>query len=121
MGLQGQRLMAAGVVKLKQVAQDGMRVRASAGAGSFRRKEKLEGYLEAARTEVARLKAELEALKEVATARMTRIRDTEILLQKIRTAIKSDGRPGMSLSQDHFRLKSQLDAVRKLLNVTGEG
>lgn len=54
-------LMAAGVVKLKQVAQDGMRVRASAGAGSFRRKEKLEGYLEAARTEAARLKAELEA------------------------------------------------------------
>ena len=54
-------LMAAGVVKLKQVAQDGIRVRASAGAGSFRRKEKLEGYLEAARAEVARLKAELEA------------------------------------------------------------
>lgn len=54
-------LMAAGVVKLKQVAQDGMRVRASAGAGSFRRKEKLEGYLEAARAEVARLKAEVEA------------------------------------------------------------
>lgn len=54
-------LMAAGVVKLKQVAQDGMRVRASAGAGSFRRKEKLEGYLDAARAEVARLKAEREA------------------------------------------------------------
>jgi transposase len=54
-------LMAAGVVKLRQVAQDGMRVRASAGAGSFRHKEKLEGYLEAARTRVARLKAELEA------------------------------------------------------------
>lgn len=54
-------LMAAGVVKLKQVAQDGMRVRASAGAGSFRRKEKLEGYLEAARARVGQLKAELEA------------------------------------------------------------
>lgn len=66
------------------------------------------------------LKAELEALKEVATQRMTRIRDTEILLQKIRAAIKSDGRPGMSLSQDHFRLKTQLDGVRRLLGVTGE-
>lgn len=54
-------LMAAGAVKLKEVAQDGMRVRASAGAGSFRRKEKLESCLEAARAEVARLKAELEA------------------------------------------------------------
>lgn len=34
-------LMAAGVVKLKSVAQDGVRVRASAGAASFRREEKL--------------------------------------------------------------------------------
>jgi transposase len=54
-------LMAAGVVKLTRVAQDGMRVRASAGAGSFRRKEKLEHYLEAARAQVARLKAEVES------------------------------------------------------------
>lgn len=54
-------LMAAGVVKLKAVAQDGMRVRASAGAGSFRREEKLKGYLEEAKREVARLKRDLEA------------------------------------------------------------
>jgi hypothetical protein len=54
-------LMAAGVVKLKAVAQDGMRVRASAGAGSFRREEKLRRYLEEAKREVARLKRELEA------------------------------------------------------------
>ena len=33
-------LMAAGAVKLKTVAQDGMRVRASAGAASFRREER---------------------------------------------------------------------------------
>lgn len=54
-------LIAAGVVKLRQVAHDGMRVRASAGAGSFRREDKLAGYLEAARERVAQLKAELEA------------------------------------------------------------
>ena len=42
-------LMSAGAVKLKRVAQDGMRVRANAGAGSFRRKETLESCLEAAR------------------------------------------------------------------------
>jgi transposase len=54
-------LMAAGVVTLKPVAQDGIPVRASAGAGSFRRKEQREGYLDTARAEVARLKAELEA------------------------------------------------------------
>ena len=53
-------LMAAGVVKLKQVAQDGMRVRASAGAGSFRRQEKLEQYLEQARARVEELKREVD-------------------------------------------------------------
>jgi transposase len=80
-------LMAAGVVKLKHVAQDGMRVRASAGAGSFRRQEKLEGYLEQARGQVARLKAELEADPGATTRRsqaaQTRAaREREARLQK---------------------------------------
>ena len=52
-------LMAAGAVKLKTVAQDGMRVRASAGAASFRREERLKACLEAARQQVATLKAQL--------------------------------------------------------------
>ncbi len=79
-------LMAAGVVKLKQVAQDGMRVRASAGAGSFRRKEKLAAYLEAARAEVARLKSELDAdpgqaerAKAAARARAAREREARLV------------------------------------------
>ncbi len=46
-------LMAAGAVTLERVAQDGMRVRASAGASSFRRKETLEKHLEEARVQVA--------------------------------------------------------------------
>lgn len=53
-------LLAVGVVKLKAVAQDGVRVRASAGAGSFRREEKLAGYLEVARQRVAALKAQVD-------------------------------------------------------------
>jgi len=51
-------LMAAGVVDLNRVAQDGMRVRASAGGKTFRRRAKLEEYLAAAREQVERLKAE---------------------------------------------------------------
>ncbi|MBK6974875.1 MAG: IS1182 family transposase [Sterolibacteriaceae bacterium] len=53
-------LMAAGVVKLERVAQDGMRVRASAGAASFRCKDKLEQYLEAARKRVETLARQIE-------------------------------------------------------------
>ena len=54
-------LMTAGAVKLQRVAQDGVRVRASAGAASFRRKASLQGNLEQARARVRELKAELDA------------------------------------------------------------
>ena len=54
-------LMAAGAVKLKRVAQDGLRVRAAAGAGSFRRQGRLESCLEQAREQVAALKRQIEA------------------------------------------------------------
>jgi hypothetical protein len=53
-------LMAAGAVTLERVAQDGMRVRASAGAASFRRRERLEVCLEEARVQVAQLAQERE-------------------------------------------------------------
>jgi transposase len=49
-------LLAEGVVSLKRVAQDGVRVRASAGAASFRRGATLTQCLEAARTQVETLK-----------------------------------------------------------------
>jgi transposase len=54
-------LMSAGVVELKRIAQDGMRVRASAGTSSFRRRPTLERLLEEAREQVQALKAEIEA------------------------------------------------------------
>jgi transposase len=52
-------LMAAGEVSLDSVAHDGMRVRAAAGTGSFRRKPRLEQFLTAANARVAALKIEL--------------------------------------------------------------
>ena len=51
-------LLAEGVVSLKRVAQDGIRVRASAGAASFRRGATLEECLEQAREQVERLKGQ---------------------------------------------------------------
>ncbi|MBY0231722.1 MAG: transposase [Gemmataceae bacterium] len=49
-----------GLVDLNRVAHDGMRVRASAGAASFRRKPTLEECLAEAEDQVARLKEEME-------------------------------------------------------------
>src|SRR4051812_8950311 len=48
------------LVDLNRVATDGMRVRASAGAASFRRKQTLEEHLQVAADQVARLKEELD-------------------------------------------------------------
>lgn len=53
-------LMAADLVTLQGVAQDGMRVRASAGASSFHRRERLEACMRAATEQVERLAAERE-------------------------------------------------------------
>ena len=53
-------LMAAGAVTLERVAQDGMRVRAGAGAASFRGKGRLEACLDKARAQVERLAQERE-------------------------------------------------------------
>ena len=53
-------LMAEGLLELERVAQDGLRVRASAGAASFRRAPTLREHLAAAREQVQRLKRELD-------------------------------------------------------------
>jgi len=63
-------LCAAGVIDVSALAQDGVRVRASAGAASFRRRERLEQHLAAAHELVARLKQEVDANSEASNQRM---------------------------------------------------
>ncbi len=53
-------LAAAGAISLERVAQDGMRVRASAGAASFRREGSLQEHLSEARELVQTLKSQTE-------------------------------------------------------------
>lgn len=78
-------LLAVGAVKLKRVAQDGMRVRASAGAASFRRRGTLERCLEGARQQVEALKRQVEddpgartRKQQAARARAARERDEKV-------------------------------------------
>ena len=61
-------LLHAGLVNMDRVAQDGMRVRASAGNSSFRRRGTLEECLKAAKEQVETLKK----LAEEDTAELTR-------------------------------------------------
>jgi transposase len=64
-----------GLVSLDRTAQDGMRVRASAGASSYRRRDGLERALDAARQRVLSLRAELDADPAVASRRMAARRE----------------------------------------------
>lgn len=75
-------LMDAKVVSLKRVAQDGMRVRAAAGAASFRRKAKLATLMKEAGEQVAALKREVDddpaaTEKRLAAARERAARERE--------------------------------------------
>lgn len=53
-------LLSQGLVELNRVAQDGMKVRASAGASSFRRRARLESFKKIAREQIEILSKEIE-------------------------------------------------------------
>jgi transposase len=63
-------LMKEGVVQLKRVAQDGMKVRASAGAASFRRRQSLERCRKEAEEQVRKLRREIESDPSASTKRV---------------------------------------------------
>ena len=62
-------LMHQGLIDLERVAQDGMRVRASAGAASFRRAKSLQECLEEARKQLEEVKKQAEQPDPAKTAR----------------------------------------------------
>ena len=79
-------LMDVGVVKLKRAAQDGVRVCASAGAASFRREDKLNEHLKAAREHIEALKHQIETDpdelgRKQASARIRAAREREERVQ----------------------------------------
>ena len=67
-------LMDEGIVSLERVSQDGVKVRASAGAASFRGKERLEECLRQAKEQVETLKRELTEDPGATTARQAAAR-----------------------------------------------
>jgi transposase len=83
-------LMAEGLVTLDRVAQDGMRVRASAGAASFRRQPTLEEALFQAEEQLQKLKQELDADPAASKSRTqaARQRAAEERAGRIRAALE---------------------------------
>jgi transposase len=89
-------LMSEGIVSLDRTAQDGIRVRASAGVGSFRRQARLETFLIEAEKEVQALKGvgesdgeglnprRLSAQKRASEERLVRVKKALGEIQKVK-------------------------------------
>jgi transposase len=98
-------LLADGLVTMATVAQDGMRVRAGAGAASYRRRTTLERFLDEAEAQVEALKAELDddpaatsrrvavARERAATERASRVRRALEHLPGLEAAKRRKGKP----------------------------
>ncbi len=68
-------LMKEGVVTLRRVAQDGMKVRASAGAASYRRRQSLERCRDEAEQQVRKLRREIELDPSASSKRVSAARE----------------------------------------------
>ena len=84
-------LIHAGVLTVNRVAQDGVRVRASAGSSSFRRRETLEECLVEAQTQMEALKAEIQADPGASTRRQkaARTRAAEERSERVAAALEA--------------------------------
>jgi len=82
-------MMRAGLVRLVRVAHDGMRVRASAGAASFRRGEALKRCLDEARGQIERLSKEIldDPAAHTARERASRERAAADRLRRVEQAL----------------------------------
>lgn len=91
-------LLKRGLVRLQRVAQDGIRVRASAGAASFRRPKTLRDCLSAARAQVQALRDELSSDPGAGSRReaAARERAAEQRARRIKAALKELAKIGSS-------------------------
>jgi len=67
-------LVEQGLVKVSRISQDGVRVRMGAGAGSFRREERLRQLLEEAKQHVEELRRQLDAPEKLAAEKAKKVK-----------------------------------------------
>lgn len=91
------QLVEAGLVRLERIAQDGMRVRASAGAASFRRRKRLRELEREVAERIVQLRKELEddpaaSTRRVKAAREQAARDRQARVKKALAKVRALGR-----------------------------
>lgn len=112
------------LVTLKRVSQDGIRVRASAGAASFRREPSLERCLQEAKEQVERLRQELEKDPEAtnrrqASARQRAVEDRQRRVQKALEEMAKVAAKKSAAEKDKARV-STTDAQARVMKM-GDG
>lgn len=103
-------LMNNGLLELQRVAHDGVRVRAHAGAASFRRRETLEDHLAVAREQVERLRRELDDDPATSTNREKAARERAAEDRRARLEHALREMPELEALKDRRRTKAELAA-----------
>lgn len=80
-------LSMAGVINLDEVVQDGVRIRAAAGSGSFRRKKKLHKELKKAKRLLERLQREIDADPDASNRRIRAAQERAVRERAERVAL----------------------------------
>ncbi|MDO8473743.1 MAG: transposase, partial [Dehalococcoidia bacterium] len=109
-------MMVEGLVRLRHVAQDGMRTRASAGSGSFRRRETIEECLVKAREQVERLEKEREQPDPGVSRRQQAAREREARERQLRVEQALERMPMMEAAKERQvknRSKKEREKVSK--------
>lgn len=96
-------LMAEGWVALDRTAQDGVRIRASAGSASFRRQARLEEFQAEAEAHVARLRTQAQAEDDdrLPRQRAAQERAARERLERVKAAAQAVGELAQRQAKDH--------------------
>lgn len=105
-------LSVAGVIDLDEVVQDGMRVRASAGAASFRRRKKLYKELKKARRLIERLKQETDDDPDASNRRIRKARERAARERGARVAAALESMAALEAERAR-RAKTNKNQVKK--------
>lgn len=123
-------MMSEGVVSMERTAQDGIRVRASAGSGSFRREARLENFLVEAEKEVKALKEagekddeelkgrQLSAHKRAREERLVRVKKA---LEEIKKVKETKDRSHKSKAKQKEARSSTTDPEARVMKLADGG
>jgi transposase len=126
-------LTAEGLVKLEQVAQDGKKIRASAGSSSFHRKQTLDKHMEQAQEQVARLRQEIDAntnpstkrqqaaRERAARERLKRLEAAKGQLERMEKRAEQTGRAKADRKQGKERRASETDPEARVMKMANGG